>query len=298
MTAKVVAVCNMKGGVGKTTVVVSLAETLAAIGANGKPLNVLVIDLDAQANASYSIAGDDLLEDLIERKRTIDVFFKETFFEGHRRHLAEFVRSNASALRAGGNVISLSLICSSSELRYTEREIIYALTRNGVAFEKIEVQVRDLMQQELQTLRKRFDLILIDCPPGISIFTEAVLKASDLVVAPVIPDGLSKLGLTAFCRRVLATPRRSGAQRLPWVLANRVQPTRLAARRLAEMGLESSAGDAGFRLFNTRISHCAALAQAMEYDTDAPTYATKYGTARPTLQNLAEEMLEILDAHG
>jgi chromosome partitioning protein len=298
MTAKVVAVCNMKGGVGKTTVVVGLAETLAAAGADGKRLDVLVIDLDAQANASYCIAGDDLLDELIVKRRTIDVFLRETFFEGHRRHLADFVRPNASALRSAGKVISLSLISSSAELRYAEREVIYALTKNGIAFEKIESQVRDLVLQEVAALRKKFDVILFDCPPGISIFTEAVLKASDLIIAPVIPDGLSALGLTAFCRRVLAAPRRPGALKLPWVLANRVQPTRLATRRLQEMSLEARQPDAGFRLFNAQIPQSAVLAQAMEYDSDAPTYATKYGAARPVLQDLAHEMLEVLHAHG
>jgi chromosome partitioning protein len=71
VTGKVIAVANMKGGVGKTATVVALAEALAA---EGESVSVLVIDADAQANASICIAGDDILFELISNGKTIDAF--------------------------------------------------------------------------------------------------------------------------------------------------------------------------------------------------------------------------------
>jgi chromosome partitioning protein len=72
VAARVNTVVKMKGGVGKTTIVIALAETLAATD----NASVLVIDLDAQASASYSIAGDQILTDLIQSGRTIDAYFE------------------------------------------------------------------------------------------------------------------------------------------------------------------------------------------------------------------------------
>lgn len=294
MTGKIISVCNMKGGVGKTTLVVSLAETLAAGGA-GKRLKVLVIDLDAQAHASFCIAGDDLLFQLFKDHRSIDFFFEDAVIDGRKKQLNEFTRKTVSSMTAGGEPISLALVPASERLRYVERSIIHTLTSTGTSFEGIEKRVRDLVANEIEILRNVFDVIIIDCPPGISIFTEAALWASDIVLAPVIMDKFSVLGLTTFCKHVLAAPRRRSAI-LPYVLANRVQPTNVATRVLQALRAEAEAPDAGFRMLTTEIPQSAALVKAMACEDDAPTYALKYGNARQDLESLAREIVEIIDA--
>ena len=298
MNGKVVAVANMKGGVGKTTLVVALAETLATMKTEGRATKVLVIDLDAQANASMSIAGDFLFDELLNQDKTFEVFIRQGILHQKSLRLKDYVRSQASTLSSGNAPISLSLIAASPELRYVERELICTLTRAGYSLEAVEGQVREVMVREINDLKPHFDFIIFDCPPGISAFTEAILKATDLIIAPVVPDILSIYGLLGFCNRVLAAPRGDRwERRLPWVLPNRVTSTKMAQRRQQEMELEASLPDAGFRLYQTRIPQSAALVDAVGYEDPAPTYARKYGNARYILEQLAKETLEILDAH-
>jgi cellulose biosynthesis protein BcsQ len=153
------------------------------------------------------------------------------------------------------------------------------------------------MLAEIDRLKDRFDVIIFDCPPGISAFTETVLKASDIIVVPVIPDVFSTLGLQAFCHRVLAESRGDmGDRRLPWVLANRVTNSGVAVQKLKEMRAEAEADDAGFRMFQTEIPHMPALIAAMDNVDGAPTYANKYGDARDKLMELAREVIGAINA--
>jgi chromosome partitioning protein len=107
LAGKVISVVNMKGGVGKTTTVVSLAETLAAEGRS-----VLVIDVDTQANASYCVAGDDILAELIHNDRTIDEFFRKRLVDNMPCPIGPFVRPQVSHVTHLGKQLNISLLAS------------------------------------------------------------------------------------------------------------------------------------------------------------------------------------------
>src|ERR1700744_5197329 len=119
MSAKIIVVANMKGGVGKTTTIVSLAEALAASG-----YRTLVLDLDAQANASICLAGDALLATLIARKATIEGFLDDHLLGKKTMTVADCIRHNISNVTHLNQQLAISLLPSSPELRQFEYQLI------------------------------------------------------------------------------------------------------------------------------------------------------------------------------
>src|SRR5262245_49052209 len=111
MSAKIIAVANMKGGVGKTATIVSLAEALAASG-----YRTLVLDLDPQANASICLAGDSLLATLIARKATIEGFLENNLLGDKTLAFSDCVRDNISNVSHLNQQLPISLLPSSPNL--------------------------------------------------------------------------------------------------------------------------------------------------------------------------------------
>jgi cellulose biosynthesis protein BcsQ len=258
MTNTVISVANMKGGVGKTTIAVGLAHTLAQTPSDTGGKRVLVVDLDAQANASFWLCGDASLTELIESGRTLDAYLEDAVVFNQEKALKDYL--HAVPCKGPGTV---SVIACSPELRLVEREMIFFLSERRGNLKQVEKTVSDLFTAELAKLKNAFDIILFDTAPGISALTEAALRASDIVVVPTIPDFISNLGLEAFCQTVWWANRDNlEAHRAPWVIANRVKDHAHHASMLAEMRAEAGAEDAGFRMFEIEIPYSPAIEAA------------------------------------
>ncbi len=290
--AKILSFINMKGGVGKTTSSVTVAETLAAAFEK----RVLFIDLDAQASASYALCGAETFERMVAEERTLAAFF-DRIADGRRPEPLSAYAAPAQ-LEDG----AIDVVCAEPALRFAERALIerchtLRVKASTLSEKGAEGQTRRIMRDALDQVAERYDVIVLDCPPGISVFAEAGVAASDLIVVPTIPDYLSTLGLKELNARFLKQMRRDG--NLSGAVA--ILPSKVRAgdpthrRYLKQLDDMVRSGEVEARLLMTHAPQDAAIARALEPEQLGARFAKKYGKAKTELVELVKEIRELID---
>lgn len=289
MLGRVISVANSKGGVGKTTTTVSLAEAFAA-----KRYKTLVVDLDSQANATLLIFGDDGDERLyqaINNYTSVSDYLRENFLGECFAHMTKFIVPDASDVTHAGKKLDLSLAPATPGLRRAERELIYTLTDQGYAMTAIEGRVGLRLRQDMADLRKQFDIVICDCPPGISAMTEATLSASDLIIVPTIPDFMSTLGLDLFTGDIITSLKKRGLNTRPMVLATKFDGSAHQNLVLEAMREGAAEADSEYDMFQTVIPNRAEFAANPVELGANPTLAQKWpGEALATIDALYIEV--------
>lgn len=296
----------MKGGVGKTTTVISLAETLAAYSIDraaktGRPpKSVLVVDLDAQASASFALAGDERLISLIRKAETVDGFLERFLVAREEVALKSLIAHQVSDVSHRGSPLRIGLIASSPHLRTVERGLIHALTRGGYSLERIEHDLFQLLSRQLKAVGSTYDYVIFDCPPGISLLTEIALRLADLAIVPTIPDFLSLLGLDAFTQSVWSrlSASRNGLPpppSIPHVLITKRRNTLAHDRKVSELRRRVALGKSNCKVFLSEIPESEGVPEALERVTSNPNYARKWSAQlRSHLVDLASELESVL----
>jgi chromosome partitioning protein len=281
MPARLISVINMKGGVGKSTTTVSLAETLAL----HQRRRVLVIDLDPQTNASIMAAGPEKWNAMREAERTLDFYFESYMVQQRPKPFKQLIEHKVTDLKGKPDV---SLCASAPEFRIVERDLIENFVKKGYHIDAIQKWICERFANGLKTVINDYDYILIDCPPGISLFAEAALIAADAILVPTIPDYVSRLGLITFRKRALRliNERRGGPSQL-YVLATKYEDSFSLHRSEAQL-LKENLGDA---MFDVRIPQHVDIAKAAEWAEPARSFEQKYGAMAQVVAKFGDEFV-------
>jgi chromosome partitioning protein len=170
---------NAKGGVGKSTLVLALAETLSTH--HGK--RVLVVDSDAHASVSNMLLPPPWFDEAQARGHTVVDYLIATVLNGQTSNWRDFVVSGVSDV---DDARSIAIMPGGGHLTLFEREISRG---------ELEVQLRQTIRIFLADVRNAYDTILIDSAPGLSVLTECWLREADFYLAPTKPDFISVRGL-------------------------------------------------------------------------------------------------------
>ena len=173
---RVIAIANQKGGVGKTTTAVNLSACLGALGKR-----VLLIDMDAQANCTSGLGlektPNESLYPVLLGESTLEEKIKETDYEG-----VSLIPSEFDLCAAEVELARMSFDVDNGEVdKNRERHLTW-------------------LKEALQPIvnGRRFDIVLIDCPPSLSKITLSVLIAAHGLLIPLQCEYYSLEGISSI----------------------------------------------------------------------------------------------------
>lgn len=249
----VLAVLNNKGGVGKTTTSVNLAAALAT-----PKRRVLLIDLDGQASASlwFGIPRAQL------SPSSADCLL-------HDYPVAKAVRPTTTR--------NLDLVTGSSELANADLALCDVVGRELV------------LKKALQSVRQRYDIILLDCPPSLSLIGVNALMAADGLIVPVAPQFLAIEGLVSLLTAVEQVRARLGSRvKLLGVLLSMVRAGQVTAEAAGRLRAQHRD-----RVFHTEILESSVLEEAPARGKTVFQYAPR-SRAADAFRRLSGEVLQRL----
>ena len=271
-----VAVMNTKGGVGKSTLVLATAETLSA--KFGK--NVLIIDSDSQASVSTMLLSPTNLHRLQSDGLTIVDLLVASVLNNMAVDWPRFVVGGVSDVDEARTVY---LIPSDMQLTLFEREVSKA---------SLHTRLRASIAALLNHVRSVFDVVLVDCPPGLSVLTESWLRETDFHFSPTKPDYVSTCGLEVFRRFKGLNPEMGFAENLGVIITMRDQSSPV---ELDYQNWLSSNPDN--RLFPQAIPRTSALQHASQLSHVERSYIAKYpGESGVAMRAVCQELLTRLAA--
>lgn len=234
--AKVITVANQKGGVGKTTTTMNIGAALSKLG-----LRVLLIDSDPQANLT-SYLGVAPSEDASSDDPHADVRTLDELYLSKRAITGEAALDFVAKSESGIDVIPSDGALSGVEF--------YLFSRSDKEL---------VLSRFLDSLRERYDFILIDTPPSLNLLTLNALCASDHVLIPVQPEFFSLEGIVKIREAITDVQARWNPKlSIIGVLATQITQR----RRLTGEVLDALRSELGEIFFESMIHENAAVTES------------------------------------
>jgi cellulose biosynthesis protein BcsQ len=195
----VISTVNMKGGVGKTTLTVNLATSLAKYYQK----KVLVLDLDSQISATLSLFQPHEFAKIRKKNRTLTYLLDEVIEPNPYSKLT--IQDIIVPSVCG--VEGLDLLPGDIEL-YDEYIISKKLHQQSLEQEEFDFEAiwdrfeRVLLKKIIDPVRDSYDFIIMDCSPGYNLLTRSAIAASDYYILPARPEPLSIVGIQLLQRRI------------------------------------------------------------------------------------------------
>jgi chromosome partitioning protein len=285
----ILAIANRKGGVGKSTITTMIAYGLAVWGKQ----RVLVVDLDAQCNASLILFGGQNWSLARNKSQTIADYFGDRF-DHQTIEFQHYLFHEAGDVAGEKLQPQISLIPGSVELEDIEHELLHRLAGTTRTLLQAEQEVITRLAKMLRALKRHYPVVIFDCPPGLSFATQAALTIATKVIVPFRPDYVSAFAVDRISRMIESKANLLDVNEIPreqrryTTLANFVTDDVVNLERIEDI-------EDYHPLMKTRIPQNEEIAKAFHWRRDRVSLEDKFGsTGVKTVRALFDEVSALL----